>query len=379
MAIALTSAQQSRLDAARNWSMTHLHPYAQQWEATATFPRQAFEQAAKDGYVGLVSSHQHGGQDCSYIDSFLTYEGMAYGDPAVCTYLHIFNCLLSQLEHWYTPSPELLALLPDFMTGKKFMAFSLSELTAGSDASATKSTCHFDGTHYILNGDKAWVSNSENDDYYMVTAHNLDGQGMVMVLVPRDAQGLTVDGNPHRIAGNAISCGQLHFQDCRVPESHLLSGQGLRSALSAIDVARLNASAVSLGLAQRALDITIDYVSKRETFGVTVLSNQAIQFQLAQLQTEIAATRWLAYHTAAQMDETGKGGELAAMSKLKATSTAVEVTRTCIRLFGASGLCSDSEIARLTHFAHVLEITDGTNEIQKMVIGRGIAKRASQQ
>lgn len=130
-----------------------------------------------------------------------------------------------------------------------------------------------------------------------------------------------------------------------------------------------------MGLAQRAVDLSAGVSCRAETFGKPVLSNQAIRFRLAEMQTEIEAARWLAYHTASQMDAEGKGGELAAMCKLKATSTAADILRDCIRFFGAAGLDTHSEISRLMRFSHVLEITDGTNEIQKLIIGKGIARR----
>lgn len=373
--ILLSPEEQRLLQDARKWSLGHLNPHSDIWEHVGRFPREAFHQAAMDGYLGLASSVSVGGRDLSYLSCFLTYEGLAYGDPAVTTYLHIFNSLMAELEKWYDPDPSIRDLIPEFVAGRKFIAFALSERDAGSDPSAGKSYCVSDGEDYILNGEKTWVSNSEDDDYYMVIVHDRDTGGMTMMLVDRNSKGLSVHSNPERIAGCAVSCGALRFENCRVPKRNLLSEKGLSAALRAIDVARLYAAASALGLGQRALDISVQYLAQRETFGKPVLSNQAIQFRLAEMQTDLEAARWLAYHTAAVMDKNGSGGSLAAMCKLKATSTAVDILRDCIRFFGAAGLDTHSEISRLMRFSHVLEITDGTNEIQKLVIGKEIARK----
>lgn len=373
--IVLNPEERTLLREAQEWAMKNFNPYSDEWEHTGRFPREAFQKAAEDGYLGIASSKEAGGKDYPYLSCFLTYEGLAYGDPAVTTYLHIFNSLTAELEKWYDVDASVRALIPDFIAGRKFMAFALSELDAGSDPSAGKAWCVSEGDFYVVNGRKAWVSNSDNDDYYMVIVHDRDSDGMTMMLVDRHTDGLTVCNNPERIAGYAISCGELHFENCRVPKKHTLSRKGLSAALRAIDVARLYASASALGLAQRAIDISAAYLSKRQTFGRPVLSNQAIRFRLAEMQTEVEAARWLAYHTASVMDESGSGGDLAAMCKLKATSCAVEILRDCIRFFGAAGLDTHAEISRLMRFSHVLEITDGTNEIQKLVIGKGIAGR----
>lgn len=374
MRMVLTPQEQSLLGEARKWAMEHWNPHSDAWETARQFPREAYAQAAADGYLGLASSKQYGGRDLDALSCALVYEGLAYGDPSLTTYLHIFNSLVSQLEKWYHPAPEVLALIPDFVAGRKFMAFALSELDAGSDPAAGKAWCTEDGDDYVVTGDKAWVSNSHHDDYFMLIVHG-PGDGMTMMLADRSTPGLTVDQDPERIAGCAISCGQLHLRGCRIPKRNTLCENGLSAALRAIDTARLNASVTAVGLAQRAVDLSAAYLAGRETFGKPVLSNQAIRFRLAEMQTEIEAARWLAYHTASCIDAEGKGGELAAMCKLKATSTAADILRDCIRFFGAAGLDTHSEISRLMRFSHVLEITDGTNEIQKLIIGKGIARR----
>ena len=258
--------------------MEHWNPHSDAWETARQFPREAYAQAAADGYLGLASSKQYGGRDLDALSCALIYEGLSYGDPSLTTYLHIFNSLVSQLEKWYHPAPEVLALIPDFVAGRKFMAFALSELDAGSDPAAGKAWCTEDGGDYVVTGDKAWVSNSHHDDYFMLIVHG-PGDGMTMMLADRSTPGLTVDQDPERIAGCAISCGQLHLRGCRIPKRNTLC------------------------------------------------------------------------------------------------ENAADILRDCIRFFGAAGLDTHSEISRLMRFSHVLEITDGTNEIQKLIIGKGIARR----
>ena len=207
----LTPQEQSLLGEARKWAMEHWNPHSDAWETARQFPREAYAQAAADGYLGLASSKQYGGRDLDALSCALVYEGLAYGDPSLTTYLHIFNSLVSQLEKWYHPAPEVLALIPDFAAGRKFMAFALSELDAGSDPAAGKAWCTEDGDDYVVTGDKAWVSNSHHDDYFMLIVHG-PGDGMTMMLADRSTPGLTVDQDPERIAGCAISCGQLHLR-----------------------------------------------------------------------------------------------------------------------------------------------------------------------
>ena len=284
----LTPQEQSLLGEARKWAMEHWNPHSDAWETARQFPREAYAQAAADGYLGLASSKQYGGRDLDALSCALIYEGLSYGDPSLTTYLHIFNSLVSQLEKWYHPAPEVLALIPDFVAGRKFMAFALSELDAGSDPAAGKAWCTEDGGDYVVTGDKAWVSNSHHDDYFMLIVHG-PGDGMTMMLADRSTPGLTVDQDPERIAGCAISCGQLHLRGCRIPKRNTLCENGLSAALRAIDTARLNASVTAVGLAQRAVDLSAAYLAGRETFGKPVLSNQAIRFRLAEMQTEIEA------------------------------------------------------------------------------------------
>ncbi len=370
MSVCLTEQEMEMTAAAKKYAMKSWNPYSSEWEMERNYPDDLFQKAADAGYMGLASSLAIGGKGMGFLHCFLTYEGLAYGDPAITTYLHIHNGLTMELENWYDIDDEIRSLLPALVKGEKQIAFALTEESGGSDPASGTSFCQKKDGYYILNGEKVWVSNSLRDDYYLIILKDRETQETLMFLVDRETKGLQAAEDAERIAGNAVACGRLRLKDCKVPENRVLTHKGLKYALKAIDIARLFLSASSLGLIQRTLDITQEYLSERKTFGKPLISNQVIQWSMAEMSASLEACRWLAYHTASILDAGVYDSVLIAKCKLQATTTATRITKECQRFFGANGLKRYSEIARLAGLARVFEIMDGTNEIQKMVIGR---------
>ena len=377
MAILLTKEEQALYEKALNYGNEKLYPLAFDTETDPKLNRELIKDMADHGFCGVGIPKEMGGKEYNYLQTALIYEGLAYGDGMMAFQMQLHNNISMEIATFYEGiTDEVKALVPGLADGSKLTAFALTESASGCDPSATTAYAELREDGYHLFGKKDWISNAENADYYNVMIKDgKDSKNMIMLLVDRGTKGLRFIENRERLIGNGMSCGSLEFDDCVVPVSRLLSANGFKEALIAIDVARVYTPAIAVGVAQRAIDITAEYLSKRESFGTPILKNQGVQWELADLSAKVEAARWLVYRTASVMDSGEPVADIAAKNKYFGTQVAMETVLKCAQYFGAEGLMKGSRISRLMHMAKMLQIVDGTTEIQKIVIGRNIGRK----
>lgn len=377
MAILLSKEEQALYEKALKYGEEKLYPLAFETEKSPELNRELILDMAKNGFCGVGIPKDMGGKEYNYLQTALIYEGLAYGDGMMAFQMQLHNNISMEIATFYEGiSDEVKAIVPGLADGTKLTAFALTESASGCDPSATTAYAELREDGYHLFGKKDWISNAENADYYNVMIKDgKDSKNMIMLLVDRGTPRFKFIKNRERLIGNGMSCGSLEFDDCVVPVSRLLSANGFKEALIAIDVARVYTPAIAVGVAQRALDITAEYLSTRESFGTPILKNQGVQWELADLSAKIEAARWLVYRTASVMDSGEPVADIAAKNKYFGTQVAMETVVKCAQYFGAEGIMKDSRISRLMFMAKMLQIVDGTTEIQKIVVGRNIARK----
>lgn len=377
VAVELTAKEKGLFENAREYAIESIAPYAAAWEESKKLPAEAVRHAAANGYCGIGLTREVGGRGLNFLESAMVYEGLAHGCGGFAFFLQLHNNITYDIENYFELSDEVQKLLPDMASGKKLTAFALTEARGGSDPSMNQSYAERREDGYHIFGEKVWIANAVDADYFLVIVRNGNEKNMLIFLLDRETPGFTVGDNRVRIGGNVMSCADLKFEDCVVQTSRLVSTDGYKQALRAIDVARVFVPAIAIGVAQRSLDLTVEYLDGRSTFGKSILSNQGVQWTLAELSAQVEAGRWMLYRTASLMDAGGPVAFQAAQNKLYATILAMKVTTECAQLFGANGLARDSAIARAGAVAKMLQLVDGTTEIQKIVIGKALERKAA--
>ena len=381
MAVLLTEREQGIFDKARDFAVDYISPRAARWEEDRVMPEDALDELRKEGFFGVGSSPEYGGQGYSWFETALTYEGLGYGDGGLGFFVELQNTLSKSVEDAYDELTDTVkALTPALVKGEKLMAFALTDDNGGSDPFQTTAYAVKQDDGYHLFGSKSWVSNSLNADYFIVVAHEKENDiavGMSMYLVPKGTPGFLVKDDIRRAGGNVMSCGRIEFDDAVISEDYLLAEDALGRALSGINIARVFVPAVAVGVAQRAIDITAKFLQGREAFGGPLLDNQYIQFELSDLSARVEAARWLMRRAATVMDTGERLSVIAAKTKYFVPNTALYVANKCAHLFGAAGFEWNSEITRCLNAARAFKIADGTTEVQQIVISRSIQKEAS--
>lgn len=357
-----------------------LAPIAATAEATATFPREVFRTLGSAGLLSLPFDGEHGGAEQPYevtlqVLEELSRSWMTIGVSVSVHYLACFGIAnfgtIEQRERW----------LPDMIGGQLLGAYCLSEPHSGSDAAALITRATREGDDYVVNGTKAWITHGGIADFYSVLVRTSDDgpKGISCLLVPGDAPGLSAATPEHKMGANASPTAQLIFDDVHVSADRLVNveGGGFSVALAALDAGRLGIASCAVGLAQAALDAAVAYAAERKQFGTSIIDFQGVAFILADMATAVAAARAL-YVDAARLKDAGLPfGMQAAMAKLAATDAAMKVTTDAIQVLGGAGYTQDFPVERYFREAKALQIVEGTNQIQRMVIGRALRARAT--
>jgi alkylation response protein AidB-like acyl-CoA dehydrogenase len=268
--------------------------------------------------------------------------------------------------------------LPALASGETLGGFGLTEPGAGSDAASLKTTARRDGDSWVVNGEKAWITNAGHAGWLVVVARTdpeAGKRGLSAFAVPADAPGFAVGQPEEKMGLRSSRTAPIYFTDCRVPGEYLLGaeGQGLKIALSTLAHSRLGIAAQAVGIHQRALELAVAYANERVQFAVPIARHQAIQFKIAQIATELAAARTLTHHAAA-MESSPQAGRLAAQAKVYASEAANRACQESLQIHGGNGFHDDYEISRLYRDARVTTIYEGTSEMQRMVIARDLLR-----
>ena len=345
-------------------------------EATETFPREVFRMLGEAGVLGLPypEAYGGGGQPYSVYLQVLEELGAVWASVGVGVSVHALSCFglvgfgtEAQKRRW----------LPDMLGGQLLGAYCLSEPHAGSDPAAMRTTARLDGEHYLLNGTKAWVTHGGHADFYKVMARTSDQRnGISCFLVPADSAGLAADPPERKMGLTGSVTATMRFENVRVPVERRLGeeGEGLKIALAGLDSGRLGIAAVATGLAQGALDQAVVYAKERETFGRKIIDHQGLSFVLADMSAAVHSARASYLHAARLRDLGLPFSTEASVAKLVATDNAMKVTTDAVQVLGGYGYTRDFPVERYMREAKVMQIFEGTNQIQRMVIGRALAK-----
>jgi alkylation response protein AidB-like acyl-CoA dehydrogenase len=367
------------LDLTRQLAREELAPRVAQAEADEEFPREVFRTLGRAGLLGLPYAEDVGGGGQSYEVYLQVLEEIAavWASVGVGVSVHGLSCFgLATVG-----TPEQQQWLPEMLGGELLGAYCLSEPHAGSDPAAMRTKAVRDGDSYVLTGDKAWTTHGGHADFYKVMARTSDhrSRGISCFLVPADSSGLSADPAERKMGLTGSTTATMRFEGVRVDADRLLGaeGDGLSIALAGLDAGRLGIAAVATGLAQGALDDAVAYAKERETFGVPIIDHQGLGFLLADMAAAVETSRAV-YLAAARLKDAGQPyGRQASVAKLVATDNAMKVTTDAVQVFGGYGYTRDFPVERYMREAKVMQIFEGTNQIQRLVISRALARGIS--
>ena len=356
-----------------------LRPHVDAAERDHRFPRDVFRTLGAAGLLGLPYPEEHGGGGQGYEVYLQVLEEIAsaWAAVGVGVSVHALSCF--GLFHRGTPEQKR-RWLPDLLGGDLLGAYCLSEAHAGSDPAAMRTRAVRDGDDYVITGTKAWVTHGGEADFYKVMARVVDAagtdHGITCFLVPADAEGLSADTPEDKMGLMSSTTASMVFDGVRVPAERRLGadGEGLAIALAGLDSGRLGIAAVATGVAQGALDVAVRYAKERETFGRAIIDHQGLAFLLADMEAAVASSRATYLHAARLRDAGRPFTRAASVAKLVATENAMKVTTDAVQVLGGAGYTKDFPVERYMRETKVMQIFEGTSQIQRLVIGRDLAR-----
>jgi short/branched chain acyl-CoA dehydrogenase len=369
----LTPEQELVRDTVRTFSRDRVAPVAAELDLEARFPYEIVAELGELGLLGLPVPEEHGGAGGDTVSYAIAIEELARVDSSVAITVAAHTSLGTMPILLFGTDEQKERWLPDLASGRRLAAFGLTEPGAGSDAGATRTTAELRDGSWIVNGSKLFITNAGTDVTWGVTITARTGEDEISnIVVENGTPGYTVSGPMKKLGWRASDTRELSFEDCSVPEGNLLGerGAGFRQFLEILDGGRISVAAMGVGLAQGAFDLAEAYARDREQFGKPISSFQAIRFKLADMATEIEAGRSLV-HKAAWLKDRGRPFALeAAMAKLYTGELSARVAGAALQIHGGFGYMEEAAISRFYRDQKILEIGEGTNEVQRMVIAR---------
>ncbi|MGA9774138.1 MAG: acyl-CoA dehydrogenase family protein [Blastocatellia bacterium] len=370
-------------DLARSIATEHVEPIAAELDRTGEYPWSVIKALQDAKLMGMWIPKEYGGAGSGLLNLCIVSEEISRACGGIgCAY--VVNALGSLPIIVGGTEEQKQKYLPDIAEGKKLIAFCLSEKDAGSDAGSLTTRAERADDSYVINGDKKWTTNGAAASIYTVFATvNPDrgSRGVSGFIVERDTPGFELGKREDLMGIRCVPVNETHFRDLRLPASSLLGGsegRGFKHAMMTLDVARPFVAAQGLGIAQGALNLALEYTKQRQQFGQSIASFQGVQFMLADMATQVEAARHLVYAAARAVDAGVKDvSKISAMSKVFATDTAMKVATDAVQLFGGYGYCRDYPIEKYMRDAKITQIYEGTNQIQRMVIGRALIREGA--
>lgn len=375
----LTDDQLAIQDMARKFTADAITPHAAKWDEEHIFPRDVIKAAAELGFASIYVSEESGGIGLGRLEAALIMEAMAYGCPATSAFISIHN-MASWMIDCFGSAEVKAKYLPDLVSMEKMASYCLTEPGSGSDAAALKATAHLEGDHYVVNGTKQFISGAGvNDVYVTMVRTGVDGpKGITCLVIDKDMAGVSFGAKEKKLGWNASPTAQVMFDNVKVPVENRvgMEGEGFRFAMAGLDGGRLNIGACSLGGAQRCLDEAVNYTKDRKQFGNRIADFQNTQFMLADMATDLEASRALLYLAAAKVtsgapDKT----KFAAMAKRLATDNGSKIVNDALQLFGGYGYLRDYPIERFWRDLRVHSILEGTNQVMRMIVAREMLRQ----
>jgi len=359
----------------REFAEAEIAPHAAAWDRAAEFPIDIVRKMGELGLFGLPFPEVYGGMGADFATFCIAVEEIARVDSSMAITLEAAVGLGANPIHRFGSEEQKQRWLPDLLHGRALAAFGLTEPDAGSDAAATRSKAEQDGDEWVLNGEKAFITNSGTAITSLITVTALTGPDEISAfIVPTGTPGLEVGAAYHKMGWRASDTHPVRLEDCRVPADAMLGerGQGLRQFLAILDEGRIAIAAMSVGVAQACLDHSLSYAKEREAFGRPIGANQAVAFRISDMQVAVDAARLLTQRAAWLRDHGQDHRAAAAKAKLFASEAAVTATRQATQVFGGSGFIDDTPVSRFYRDAKILEIGEGTSEIQRLLIARDL-------
>ncbi|NLV17482.1 MAG: acyl-CoA dehydrogenase [Syntrophomonadaceae bacterium] len=363
----------------REFAERYVDPIAASIDEESRYPAEVFARLAEMGWMGIPYSQEYGGAGSDYLTFTVVVEELSKSCAATGFTLSCHTALASgPIANFGTEEQKKQYLTP-LCQGKHIGAFALTEPGAGTDVGAGSTTAESDGDEYILNGTKTFTSNGPIADTFVVfavTDKTKGTKGMSAFIVPAGTPGLSVGAHFFKMGIRASQTSEIHLKNCRIPKQNLLGqeGQGFRIALQTLDNGRIQVAAQAVGIAQAALDESVKYAKERIQFGKPISANQAIQWMIADMATDISAARFLTYHAAFLKDQGRPYSKEAAMAKVFASEMANRHASKAVQIHGGYGYIKGQKVERLMRDAKITEIYEGTSEAQRMVISSNVLR-----
>ncbi|KJY99126.1 MULTISPECIES: acyl-CoA dehydrogenase family protein [Pseudoalteromonas] len=372
----LTEDQQAFADMAERFAAQELAPFAAKWDQEHIFPIETLQKAGELGFCGLYTPEEVGGLGLSRLDSSIIFEQLAKGCTATTAMLTIHNMATWMVASFGTDSAKE-RYCPELVTGEKLASYCLTEPGSGSDAASLKTKAVRDGDDYLISGSKMFISGAGSTQVLVVMARTGEAgpKGISAFVVPADAEGISYGKAEEKMGWNAQPTRLVTFENVRIPQDHLLGqeGEGFKFAMQGLDGGRINIATCSLGTAQQALNTAKEYLKEREQFGKPLAAFQALQFKLADMNTELVAARQMIRLAAFKLDSNdSEKTTYCAMAKRFATDVGVKVCDDALQIHGGYGYIKEYPLERHLRDVRVHQILEGTNEIMRVIIARRI-------
>jgi alkylation response protein AidB-like acyl-CoA dehydrogenase len=376
MDFALSDEQAAMRDMARDFGRERIAPQAQAWEAAGTIPREVLAEAGGLGFAAMYVPEELGGAGLTRLDAVLVFEALAEACPAVSSFVSIHNMCAWMVASWGSEAARA-RYLPSLVALERYCAYCLTEPGSGSDAAALRTRASRTNQGWSLDGTKAFISGGGFADLYVVMARTggEGPKGISALLVEAGSPGLSFGAQERKMGWKAQPTAQVQLDGCAVPAENLLGqeGDGFKYAMAGLDGGRLNIAAAALGGAQAALDRALAYSGERRAFGHTLDKFQALQFRLADMETELQAARIFLYQAAWKLDRKAPdASKHCAMAKRLVTDTAFKVANDALQLLGGYGYLADYGIEKIVRDLRVHQILEGTNEIMRVIVARAL-------
>ena len=364
-------------DAAREFAQNELLPGVIERDEKQHFPKELIQKMGDMGFLGMMAPTEFGGGGMDTISYVLVMEELSKIDASASVIVSVNNSLVNYGLATYGSQAQKEKYLSKLTTGEKLGAFCLSEPEAGSDATSQKTTAIDQGDHYILNGTKNWITNGGSADYYLVIAQTdkeKKHRGINAFIVEKGWEGFEIGPKEQKLGIRGSDTHSLIFNDVKVPKENRIGedGFGFKFAMKTLSGGRIGIAAQALGIAAGAFELARDYSKVRKAFGTEICNHQAIAFKLADMQVEIEAARHMVMKAAWDKDQGNNYDISSAMAKLHASKVAMDVTVEAVQVHGGNGFVKEYHVERLMRDAKITQIYEGTSEIQKIVISRGL-------
>ena len=374
MDFSLSDDQRAFVESARAFAEGAMAPHAAQWDEESIFPREVLEQAGELGFMGMYTPESAGGLGMGRLDASLIVEELAKGCTATAAFLTIHN-MATNMVGKYCNEGTISQWCPELVAGSKLASYCLTEPGAGSDAASLRTTAVRDGDDYLVNGSKVFISGAGATDVLVVMLRTggPGPKGISALLIPADAEGISYGKKEEKMGWNAQPTRMISFDNVRVPLASRLGeeGQGFAIAMEGLDGGRINIATCSVGTAQQALEEATAYVQERRQFDTAIADFQATQFKLADMLTELVASRQMVRLAASKLDNKDpQASTYCAMAKRFATDAGFNICNDALQLFGGYGYIKEYPMERHVRDTRVHQILEGTNEIMRVIISR---------